>query len=93
MDLFVASDTVANFLFANRGGLFEEIGLSADVAYTADGRARSGMGVDSADFNEAGWMDLFVANIDEEIFSLYQDKKDETFDDISMPFGIGMPTR
>ena len=93
MDLFVANDTVANFLFANRGGRFEEIGLSADVAYSADGRARSGMGVDSADFNGDGWMDLFVANIDEEIFSLYQNKKDETLDDVSMLLGIGMSTR
>jgi hypothetical protein len=93
MDLFVANDTVANFLFVNRGRHFDEIGLSADVAYSADGRARSGMGVDSADFNEDGWMDLFVANIDEEIFSLYQNKHDETFDDVSMPLGIGMSTR
>jgi hypothetical protein len=93
MDLFVANDTVANFLFANRGGRFEEIGLAADVAYSADGRARSGMGVDAADFDEDGWMDLFVANIDEEIFSLYQNKHDETFDDVSMPLGIGMSTR
>ena len=69
MDLFVANDTVGNFLFMNRGnGRFEEAGLRADIAYSADGRARSGMGVDSADFNQDGWMDLFVANIDEEIF-------------------------
>ncbi len=93
MDLFVANDTVANFLFVNRGGRFEEVGLAADVAYSADGRARSGMGVDSADFNEDGWMDLFVANIDQEIFSLYRNNHDETFDDLSMPLGIGMSTR
>jgi len=94
MDLFVANDTVANFLFVNRGeGKFEEAGLAADVAYSADGRARSGMGVDSADFNEDGWMDLFVANIDEEIFSLYKNNGDETFDDEAMDLGIGMATR
>jgi enediyne biosynthesis protein E4 len=93
MDLFVANDTVANFLFMNRGGKFEEVGLAADVAYSADGRARSGMGVDSADFDEDGWMDLFVANIDEEIFSLYHNNHDVTFDDLSIPLGIGMPTR
>jgi hypothetical protein len=93
MDLFVANDTVANFLFINRGGRFEEVGLAADVAYSADGRARSGMGVDSADFNEDGWMDLFVANIDQEIFSLYRNNHDETFDDLCMPLGIGMSTR
>jgi hypothetical protein len=93
LDLFVANDTVANFLFMNRGGRFEEVGLAADVAYSADGRARSGMGVDSADFDEDGWMDLFVANIDEEIFSLYQNNGDETFDDVAMQQGIGMATR
>jgi enediyne biosynthesis protein E4 len=93
MDLFVSNDTVANFLYVNRGGRFEEIGLAADVAYSADGRARSGMGVDSADFNQDGWMDLFVANIDEEIFSLYQNNGDETFNDVAMQQGIGMATR
>jgi hypothetical protein len=94
MDLFVANDTVANFLYLNRGvGRFEEAGLQADVAYSADGRARSGMGVDSADFNQDGWMDLFVANIDQEIFSLYQNNQDDTFNDQAMPLGIGMATR
>ncbi len=75
------------------GGRFEETGLTADVAYSAEGRARSGMGVDSADFNQDGWMDLFVANIDQEIFSLYQNNRDGAFDDVAMPMGIGMATR
>src|SRR5256714_6546149 len=67
-DLFVANDTVANFLFANRGGgKFEEIGEPAGVAYSAEGRPRSGMGVDSADFDQDGWMDLVVANVDREM--------------------------
>jgi enediyne biosynthesis protein E4 len=94
MDLFVGNDTVANFLYMNRGGgRFEEAGFEAGVAYSAEGRARSGMGVDSADFNNDGWMDLFVANIDEEIFSLYQNNHDGTFDDVAMQQGIGMATR
>jgi hypothetical protein len=48
MDLFVANDTVSNFLFMNQGGKFDEVGLVAGVAYSAEGRARSGMGVDCA---------------------------------------------
>jgi enediyne biosynthesis protein E4 len=94
MDLFVANDTVANFLFANRGhGKFEEIALAAGVGYSADGRARSGMGVDSADYDQDGWADLFVSNIDREIYSLYHNNHDETFDDMAMPDGIGRATR
>jgi hypothetical protein len=93
MDLFVSNDTVGNFLYHNRGGKFEEIGLAADVSYSADGRARSGMGVDSADYNEDGWMDIFLADIDQEIFSLYRNNHDGTFEDVSMDAGIGMATR
>ena len=82
MDLFVANDTVQNFLYVNRGGgKFEEIGAQAGVAYSEAGRPRSGMGLDSADFNEDGWMDLFVANIDHEMYSFYKNNGDETFDD------------
>jgi enediyne biosynthesis protein E4 len=82
MDLFVANDTVANFLFLNKGqGKFEEIGLQAAVAYSEAGKPRSGMGVDATDFDGDGWQDLFVANIDQEFFSLYHNQKDETFVD------------
>jgi len=94
MDLFVANDTVQNFLYVNRGGgKFEEIGAQAGVAYSEFGRPRSGMGLDSADFNEDGWMDLFVANIDHEMYSLYQNNLDETFDDQAGPAGIASATR
>jgi enediyne biosynthesis protein E4 len=94
MDLFVANDTTHNFLFVNRGnGKFEEIGAAAGVAYSAEGRPRSGMGVDSADFNQDGWMDLFVANIDHEMYSLYQNNHDETFDDQARATGIASATR
>ena len=94
MDLFVSNDTVANFLFINRGqGTFDEVGQQAGTAYSDAGRPRSGMGVDSADFNEDGWMDLFVANIDHETYSLYQNNHDETFDDIAAPAGIAAASK
>ena len=56
MDLFVANDTVANFLFLNRGGRFEEVGLAADVAYSADGPGslRHGRGFRRL---QPGWLD------------------------------------
>jgi hypothetical protein len=82
MDLFVANDTVPNFLFVNRGdGKFEESGLAAGVGFSAAGKPRSGMGVDAADYDGDGWQDLFVVNIEQEFFSLYHNQKDVTFTD------------
>ncbi|HEX8709324.1 MAG TPA: CRTAC1 family protein [Pyrinomonadaceae bacterium] len=92
MDLFVANDTVANFLFVNKGnGKFEEAGLLSGVAYSEAGSPRSGMGVDAVDYDGDGWQDLFVANIDQELFSLYHNQKDATFTDEAGE--IGQATR
>jgi hypothetical protein len=92
IDLFVANDTLANFLFVNKGnGKFKEEGLLAGVAYSDSGAPRSGMGVDAADYDGDGWQDLFVANIDQELFSLYQNQKDMTF--LDKPGEIGQATR
>ncbi|MGA2004656.1 MAG: CRTAC1 family protein [Terriglobales bacterium] len=89
LDLFIGNDTVANFLFVNREGRhFEEIGFTSGVAYGEGGKARSGMGVDSADFNQDGWMDLFVTDLNHELNGFYQNRHDETFDDIAGPTGI-----
>jgi enediyne biosynthesis protein E4 len=94
IDLWASNDTVPDFLFVNRGkGKFEEIGTPAGVAYSDSGRARSGMGVDSADFQNDGWMGLFVANLDRENFAIYKNNHDETFDDLALPTGIGKATR
>jgi enediyne biosynthesis protein E4 len=92
MDLFVANDTVPNFLFINKGsGKFEESGLVAGVGFSATGKARSGMGVDAVDYDNDGWQDLFVANIELEFFSLYRNQRDLTFTD--EPGEIGPATQ
>jgi hypothetical protein len=94
MDLWVSNDTLPDFLFVNRGkGKFDEIAETAGVAYSDAGRARSGMGVDSADFDNDGWMDLFVANLDREIFAIYKNNHDETFDDLAPSTGVGKATK
>ena len=94
LDLFQANDTVANFLFVNREGRkFEELGLASGVGYSEHGVPRSGMGVDAADFDEDGRQDLFVANVDQETFSIYHNNGDETFTDLSKSSGIADPTR
>jgi hypothetical protein len=94
MDIFQANDMVANFLWANRGGKrFEEIGLAAGIAYSMDGVPRSGMAVDAVDINEDGLEDLFVSNIDQEVFSIYHNIGDEMFNDEAWSMGIGPVTR
>ena len=99
MDLFVANDTVQNFLFVNRGPdksgkwQFEEIALAAEVGYSENGQARSGMGVDAADVFNSGYQDLFVANVDQEMFSLYRNQKNESFRDVAQANEVAQATR
>lgn len=92
--IYSANDTVANFLFVNKhNGKFDEKGLEASVAYSQSGRERSGMGVDSADYDQDGWQDLFVTNVDREIYSIYHNSHDLTFEDMAGPMGLGRLTR
>ena len=94
MDLFVANDTVQNFLFMNRGkGKWDEIALAAEVGFSVNGTPRSGMGVDAADFDGDGKQDLFVSNVDQEMFSLYRNDGKEFFTDVASANGVSQATR
>ena len=94
MDLFVANDTLPNWLFANRGGgRWEEIGLKAGTADSEDGQPRGSMGVDAADFDEDGNMDVALANFSGEEFSLYHNDGHELFSDWANRTPIGEATR
>jgi hypothetical protein len=94
MDLFVTNDTSPNHLWMNRGdGRWEEAGLAAGVAFSAEGRPRSSMGVDSDDYDEDGWQDVAVGNIDHELFALYRNVGNGAFADEAEAYGIAAATR
>jgi hypothetical protein len=92
-DLLVTNDAQANQLYRNRGdGTFEEVALPAGVAVDEDGRERAGMGVDFADYDNDGWLDLAIGNFSGEASSLYLNRHDGTFAETTWSSGIGPPT-
>jgi len=81
IDLFVANDSMPEFLYHNKGdGTFEEKGLLAQVAVDEDGRTFAGMGVDFEDFNNDGRPDLVVDNLANQMYAVYENAGDGTFD-------------
>jgi Tfp pilus assembly protein PilF len=89
LDIVVSNDTMPNFLFQNLGGgRFEEIALRAGVAYNADGREVSAMGIDFRDYDNDGREDFFIPALSNETFSLYRSLGGGRFMDISGPAGI-----
>jgi hypothetical protein len=93
-DIVVANDTQPNKLYRNRGnGTFEEIGVRAGVAFSEDGRARAGMGIDAADFMNAGASGLAITNFDNEMVALYGAGQAGPFQDLAAASGVGPASR
>ena len=93
LDLFVTNDTSPNFLWMNRGGgRFEETGLAAEVAFSANGKPRSSMGTDTADYDGDGRPDLAIGNIDHELFALYRNRGGGAFTDEAEANGLARAT-
>lgn len=90
LDVFVANDTVPNFLFHNEGnGTFLEVALAAGVACNGEGNASSSMGVDLRDYDNDGQEDIFITALTNERFSLFRNVSRRQFADMSGPSGIG----
>ena len=89
-DLFVANDTQPNKLFRNLGnGRFEDIGLSAGVAFDEGGVARGAMGVDAADYDRSGRAHLVVGNFSNQMLSLFHNEGKGLFVDDAATSAIG----
>jgi len=93
IDLFVANDSMVEFLYHNNGdGTFEEVGLLSGVAVDSDGRTFAGMGVDFADYDNDGWPDLVVTNLANQRYALYRNTHDGSFSYSSTNSGISQMT-
>jgi enediyne biosynthesis protein E4 len=93
IDVFVANDSVPEFLYHNKGdGTFEEVGLATEVAVDDGGNTYAGMGVDFADYNNDAFPDLVVTNLANQRFALYQNTGHGDFSYVSNASGIGRMT-
>jgi hypothetical protein len=93
IDIYVANDGTANQLWRNNGdGTFTDTALTAGVAYSADGIAQAGMGVDAGDLDNDGDDDLFVANLARETNNLYINDGRGGFVDTIAESGMGPPS-
>ena len=93
-DLFVANDTVPNRLYRNNhDGTFTELGLQSGVAFSADGRARAGMGVDAADVDNSGRPSVAVTNFSGEMLGLFVPQDAGVYVDTAPQTAVGRATR
>jgi hypothetical protein len=92
-DVFVANDGVRQFLFRNAGGgRFEEIALTAGVGYDENGKTFAGMGVDAADYDGDGLVDVFVTALSNETYPLFRNNGDQSFTYTTQTAGVGPVT-
>ncbi len=88
-DLFVANDTQPNKLYRNlHNGKFKDVAVELGLAFSNEGKARAGMGVDVADFDNSGKPGIVITNFDNEMLGLYR-SNGKSFDDVAMQTGVG----
>ena len=89
-DIAIANDTWPNFLFLNNhDGTFTDSSLISGLAASEDGRYEAGMGIDAADVDGDGLLDIYITHLDFELNRLYHNNGDDTFTDATYSSGIG----
>jgi len=92
-DLLVANDTQPNKLYRNQhNGTFKDVAVEAGLAFSSEGKARAGMGVDVADFDNSGTSGVAITNFDNEMIGLYR-MSGKSFEDIAPQSGVGIASR
>ncbi len=92
-DLLVANDTQPNKLYRNQhNGTFKDSAVEAGLAFSSEGKARAGMGIDVADFENSGSSGVAITNFDNEMIGLYR-ANGKNFEDIAPQSGVGIASR
>jgi hypothetical protein len=92
-DLLVANDTQPNKLYRNQhNGTFKDAAVETGIAFSSEGKARAGMGIDVADFENNGTTGVGITNFDNEMIGLYR-MTGKTFEDIAPQSGVGLASR
>jgi hypothetical protein len=92
-DLLFSNDTQPNKLYRNNGnGTFSEKGVIAGIAFSEDGVARAGMGVDAADYDHSGYPSVMITNFSNQMLSLYHNEGTGLFVDEAPQSAIGRAT-
>jgi len=93
-DLLVTNDTQPNKLYRNqRNGTFKDAAVDAGIAFSAEGKARAGMGVDVADFDNSGRSGVAITNFDNEMMGLYRSSDSGNFGDVALQSGVGLASK
>src|ERR1700687_5727580 len=93
-DLLVTNDTQPNKLYRNqRIGTFKDVAVDAGIAFSAEGRARAGMGVDVADFDNSGSSGVAITNFDNEMTGLYRLSDSGNYVDVATQSGVGLASK
>ena len=92
-DIFVANDLTSNLFYQNNGdGTFEELAVLTGTAFSQDGVEEGSMGVDAADIDQDGWLDLYYTNSSYESNSMLVNNRDGSFTNLTYPSGHGGST-
>jgi hypothetical protein len=92
-DILLANDTQPNKLYVNKkNGTFEERAVSAGIAFSEDGVARAGMGVDAVDYDRSGSASLIITNFSNQMLSLYHNEGNGLFVDEAARSEVGRAT-
>jgi enediyne biosynthesis protein E4 len=93
-DIVVANDTQPNKLYRNQhNGTFQDAGVESGIAFSSDGKARAGMGVDVADFDNSGRPGVVITNFDNEMIGLYRSTRPGDFSDVATSSGVGAASK